>query len=492
MKRFSPREFLWLCAPVALIGAAIAVVKVVNPQRDADAVIVLDVTNTFDEKHRPNESQPILEMTSVGQRDGLRPVLTADGDAPTFSYSWTAIARGGPKDEIGIFYSQKLVARGEGHSRVIAQESNSNPPDYTDRGNQITLFPFGDDYSEITMSRTLRYEDLPLWTKQLEWHGDIVALPRDAGAIIKSQWVKPSAFPALARVRGAARVTKTFPIALDLKKIQAIQALELQPPLPSTIDRGADTSVTSQLRDDKRRVHARLIAVDGGQNRLLWSGYESADSPYLVPVPLPKRGLPARNSQFFKLRDVPPQWGEIVYLVDAAYDPNAVRKNTPGRNTAGNGNYCDAAEIERLKRAGWSVFSQRLTVRKKGETIKAATYPKTPNLQLSETKTSVSNGNWVIQARLKYSGPKPKPADYHISPDAPKFSTTDGQSVVFKPMNFGVETTSATPDEYKVNVIIPLKAASKPRPVIMKLEVADERAAPLQIEAKLTVPKTPA
>ena len=101
MKRFSLREFLFLCAPVAVVGAGFIAVRLLHPPRDPDAVIALSVTR---DPNPPDLSTPL---------------------EPELSFGWNAEARGGPQDEIQLLYSQKLVALGANRSQILFQQPAS-------------------------------------------------------------------------------------------------------------------------------------------------------------------------------------------------------------------------------------------------------------------------------------------------------------------------------------------------------------------------------
>ena len=464
MKRFSPREFLFLCAPILLVGAGFIAVRLLHPPRDPDAVIALRVTRDPNPRRAWGSAQP------------------------TFDFEWKARAQGGPSEQVQLLYTQKLVAlgNGDGRSQVIFQDPASPATPNANNINSGGGGSFSRDFTEASQNLSIPYEALPLWTKRVEWRGDFVAAPlqSNSGSVVATGL--PATFTMLARIKGAARATKTFPVAFDARQINPIQSLALQTVNPSNAAKGADICVTTRFRDQQRRVHARLVAVNGGKNRLLWHKPETSDGTYLVNSEDSGYSSIWINSRLFKLRDVPAQWGEIVYIVDAVYNPDAANLNV-----AGDTRDCDAAEIERLKRAGWLHFSRRITVRKAGATIKPVIYPQTPNTQFLDAKTSVSKTDWIITARLRYNGPKLKPGE-ELDSQGPEWIEANGKysDIDRSGSTYGIRK-GTKPDEYLATITVPLKALGQPRPITMKMDIADTHAAPLHFQTKLQIPGAP-
>ncbi len=467
MKRFSLREFLWLCAPIALVGAGIVAVRLLHPPRDPDAVIALSVTRN---SNATNLSTPA---------------------AAELSFGWDAEAKGGPQDDIQLLYAQKLVALGKGRSQILFQEPLT-PATSNVAGVSVNSGGGGLGPALYTKSQNMSvpYQSLPIWTKRVEWRGDFVAVPLQPGSKNGSGAGIAATFPILARIKGAARKSVSWPLRFDAGQLNAIRSLDWQIAAPDDAAWGADTWIRTRFLDTKRRICARLVAVDGGVVRPLWSNYESAevDNPLWISGQESGIGSTWTKDQIFKLRDVPAQWGEIVYLVDAAYDPAANNANTMG-DTKG----CDLAEIARLKQAGWLRFARRVTVRRAGAKIVAPNYPQTPNTKYLGTKTSISPTDWVITARLRYDGPKLGPNEELYISDGPTFLGADGKTTLSggNGGSYGIKP-SAKPGEYLAEITVPLKALGQPRPVTLKMDIADTHAAPLHFETKLQVPRAPA
>ena len=224
--------------------------------------------------------------------------------------------------------------------------------------------------------------------------------------------------------------------------------------------------------------------------RPLWNNYENAgaDSPLWITGQDSGIGSTWTKDQTFKLRDVPAQWGELIYLVDAAYNPNANNANTMGDTKD-----CDAAEIERLKKAGWLTFSRRVTVRRAGAKIVAPNYPQTPNTKHLGTQTSVSKTDWIITARLRYDGPKLQPNQELYISEGPNFVGADGKFTLSggNGMSYGIKP-GAKPGEYLAQITVPLQSLGQPRPITLQMDIADSHAAPLHFQTKLQVPRAPA
>ena len=462
MKRFSLREFAFLCAPVAVVGAGFVGVQLLHPPRDPDAVIALDLAIV------PNSQMSLVNSQNLG-----------------FNFEWKAKAQGGPQDDIQLLYSQKLVALGNGRSQIVYQEPASPAVPRINGFSSSGSGSSGDAFREISQNIGIPHNALPTWTKRLEWRGDVVAVPLQSGVKNVSGVGLPATFATLARIKGAARASETFPVAFDVKKLGPLQKLQLETVSPTNAAKGADTCVTTQFREGKRRVYARLVAFDGTQKRQLWNDFSQLGERYWVAGQGTGFSSIWRDSQLFKLRDVPAQWGEIVYLVDAAFAPN------PG-NTIGDSQAVNAAEIARLKKAGWLVFSKRLTVRRAGAKITAPNYSATPNTQFLGAQTSLSKTDWIITARLQYNGPKLKSDEELDSPYGPEFFEANGKSALsgVNGMSYGIKQ-GTKPKEYLATITVPLKALGQPRSLTMKMEIADAHAMPLHFQTKLTVPKTP-
>ena len=330
MKRYALREFALLCAPLALIGASFWVVRALHPPPDPDALIRLGVTPA-----------PVTQLSPS-----------------QFYFAWTAVATGGPKNDATLGYAQKLVATGHGHSRTILSDPPAAAPAKPTASVRWISPGLAKSQSYLTFNWSVPYRELPIWTERVQWQGEVVAIPRDAATRATSAGALPVAtLQSWAQIKGAARAAKGFPVSVDAKQLAPLGKCE-----PGTISRfnaglGADTCAKIDLRDLDHRVFKRLIAFDGTKQRELWrNGASEAKGVYASQETSNSEGRSV-NLQLWKLRDVPAQWGEIVYLVDVVFDPNGSKSGEKS---------CDAREIARLTGAGWFHASCRLMVRAKG------------------------------------------------------------------------------------------------------------------------------
>lgn len=472
MKRFSPREILFLCAPVAVIVAVLVGLQLRNPPRDPNSVIALSVTSV---------ANPPTTLKKT-----------------TFNFEWNAKAQGGPRNEIELLYAQQFVALNADGSRsqIIFQKPNSRTAPNIQIIHAGQSDKSGPALEEQSQNIGIPYENLPIWAKRVEWRGDFVALPLQSGQKNASGVGIPATFSTLARIKGAARVTKTFPVSFDAKRIRPFQQLKLVPVTLQQAIEGADTGVATELRNSPRKIHARLIAFDGTKTRQLWSNSNPADnawpnSKYWVTRSFDfSSNFFQSNSQLFKLRDVPAQWGELIYVADAVFDPDP-SKATMARGAYNYNTAAPADEIEHLKKAGWEYDSKRLIVRKAGATIVAPTYPKTPNSQYVGTRTSISKAGWAITVRWKHR--QPKAGVGSGSGSRMSFVGADGKPTFVGAAQIAFPSSkNSNPNEPSETIIIPLNKLGQPRPVTLKIEIGDGLAAPLRVETKLMVPKAPA
>ena len=189
--------------------------RLLHPPRDSDAVIALSVK---DMTNVPDGSKLILTITTGDPSLDLRPL----------KFAWKATAQGGPQDEIQLLYTQKLVASGNGRSHIVFQESGALALPVINGISFSPSYKSGEALRQKKQKIDIFYDSLPIWTKRLEWHGDFVAVPLQPG--VKNSWSAsvPGTFSTLARIKGAARVTKTFPVSFDAEKAAAFQKLELE------------------------------------------------------------------------------------------------------------------------------------------------------------------------------------------------------------------------------------------------------------------------
>jgi hypothetical protein len=451
MKRVAVKEILLLCLPVLLVFLAIFATRVLFPGRDPNSQVVLNVTPDFTER--------------------------VNGLPKKFSFAWDATAHGGPEWNYRIGYRQRIVASGRGRSQVMLDGSKVTP------GFDLMVFSTRLDNGaskSLKQEITLPVEQLPVWAEKFAWQGDIVAAPASDRAAGNWGPVSPAELQALARTKGAARFTKSYPIPVSKSQLDPIRKCLIEPVNPHNAAAGADTCVTVRVINQSRKVFSRLIATDGKNARVLWWNGMEARTPYWITQQGTAQSPFAvwQTSELFQLKDVPASWGEISFLIDIVYDPKATG-HAPSSN-------CDAATITKLKNGSWVHSSRRLILRKKGTTIVPRVFPRTPNTQLLDVQTSLSPQHWIIEARLRYSGQRAEP--HFDSPNGPEFSNLKGfyddlmigSSYIVKP--------GKKPKEWIAEIKVPRANLKRVRPIIMKLEISDEDAAPLIISKKLQIP----
>ena len=149
MKRFLPSEFWLLCAPIALLGAGIYAWSVLHPPPDPNSKIVLNVMRN-----------PNAQISGGSQ----------------LSFGWLATASGGPNYERSIGFAQTLIANGDGKSQLIFRDPQTIKPISMGVGTKSSSQNEG---SQISQDLVLSYDELPLWTKTLQWRGEFVSAPEN-------------------------------------------------------------------------------------------------------------------------------------------------------------------------------------------------------------------------------------------------------------------------------------------------------------------------
>ena len=443
-----------MCAPIALFAAGTWLVRVLNPPPDPNSEIELSVAR-----------DPNAQVSGGNQ----------------ISFGWRAEATGGPSDKRSIIYAQSLVASSHGRSRVLYGLPPKTNTSYINVGNSSSSFNQPGS-SQISQTLVFTYDDLPVWTQKLRWQGNVVSAPQNSDAPGQLGVAAVSALQQEAQIKGATRVVTQIDVPLDAQQLGAISELKLGKVNFDEAARGADTHITETMRDVERHAFERLVAFDGHTRRELWR----PNHPDSFQVRIKQQGDSGsdrwEDSQLFKLHAVPASWGEIIYLVDVVANPNS--KKLAG-NTRHVTKTCDAKEIARLKKTGWLHFSRRLVVRKNGQTITAPVYSPTPNTQLMGVETSLSPKIWTIKVRLHYRGPNSSGLE---SPYGPDFSETNGQNLNLEYSATGIN--DAKPGEKLMTIDIPTKNLGRARPIQLRLEIADNEAAPLIIKQNLQIPQT--
>lgn len=447
MKPFLPREFWLMCAPIALFGAGIYVLRATNPPLpplDPNAKIQLKVEHDTD-----------------------YPAKSTGGN---LIFAWQAVAQGGPTRDWRFGSAQSLVALGRGKTELLYREPRPITNARVGASSSMGII------NEVGGSLSLPYDAVPIWTQKLEWRGDVVALPNSGTPGPRHSWATPATLQQWATIKGATRVTKTIAVNFDPQRLRLISELKLDKVNPANVKLGADICVTTIARNLKRHSFARLIAFDGHTRRDLWS-YEK--DPHDLWVSQQGTSMTETDWSYllFKLRDVPASWGEITYLVDPAFDPKG--------NSFGSDTPCDAGEIARWKQRGWQHFSRRLLVRKTGQTISKPTYSSTPNTDFFGVESSRTAQKWTIKVRLRYHGPD-KLYDLD-SPSGPEFFEANGKLASFRYDSYGIDK-SQRPGEQVMTITVLTKNLGQARAIKMKLQIADSDAAPLIVNQTLQIP----
>ncbi|MDQ3812395.1 MAG: hypothetical protein M3347_00420 [Armatimonadota bacterium] len=188
----------------------------------------------------------------------------------------------------------------------------------------------------------------------------------------------------------------------------------LEPVNPFNAQSGADTCVTLEVithnaPPNMRWLHARrLVALKNGKRRVLWHD----NTPGRVSPWLSQQGSHFADMQIenflFKLRDVPTEYGEIIFAWDMLAQP--ARQNDT--------KWVSVAEIQRAAKGGGLRISKRLVVRRDGQKIAQPAFRPKPSLRVwgayvKRLPTPEWNGNDVeIVLRLLYTGRAQNPRLY--------------------------------------------------------------------------------
>ncbi len=330
MKRLPLRELVLMCAPIALIGG----------------VILFSLW-----RRSPNIALSLETWPSA----------TFDPDGGEVQFAWQTKVRGGTKDSFRLGYHQRVVAVFQDKEKVIF----SDAPGSSMLGN-VTIGSGVSDWPPNTASLLMRLQwegvDIPLAAKRLEWRGEVVAVPRE-GSLMPT----PSSAAQLAKwakMKGAARVVRTFPIKFDASK-NAIKECTLEPVNATNASKGADTCVTTEVRRQARRACRRLVAFDGKTTRILWNDKADGSNRFWKNQRFQTVAGWSREEILFRLRDVPHEWGEIVWLYDVVF-----LEDQPNLDEAAT----DVKTLEAHERAGGLHMSRRVVVRAKGQVIAAPVF----------------------------------------------------------------------------------------------------------------------
>lgn len=443
MKRLPAREMILLCAPILLSAGAFFILR--RAPKDPNAKIALSLTS--------------LPSTLNTKRNA------------GIAFAWQAKAVGGPKYGYRFGYRQQIVAVTTKGETVVFAEPRGNLVVNSSSMGSSNQTP-GKDAS---ISRDTRVDDehVPLTTKRLEWRGEIVAVPLEEGVI--SAPAVAAQLQKWATMTGAARVVKTFPIAFDARK-NAIKECLLEPVNTTNASKGSDTCITTEVRRAARRVCRRLVAFDGKTKRVLWDDNAGGRNSYWQSSQSTGSMGWERENVLFRLRDVPREWGEIVWLYDVVF--------VDGKPDHDNQN-ASLGTIDALERAGGLRLSRRLVVRAKGKTVALPAYQKTPNLQLQSLKIQKFPTGAQIEISMLYVGKRAKP-EIDV-PGFVEFFDSKGSSVQGLNQSYRVKRGAKT-NEWVLAIVLKNPEKAPPK-MSLNVEIADEDAAPLRIKRDIVLPK---
>lgn len=316
-----------MCAPILLIGAIWLVPRLRHPSKDPNAVISLTV-----------ESKPSIQKNNPQH--------------PTLNFAWEATATGGPEYGYRIGFREKIVAITPSRRFVVY----SNPPIFfSSLGGGSTgssNSSFNPGQSAITQHNLSMVADKVPLGAQLQWEGEIVAVPRrEADYVV--DYASAAQIAQWSRIKGAAHVKKTFVIPYETNQ-NAVWKFSQEPVNATNAAQGVDTCIAVEARDLKRRVYPRLVAFDGKTRRVLWDYNESGRNSYWKGILSEWRQPIKRDVFLFQLAKVPASWGEITFLWDTVYSDQLPETGEE---------YVDLGTIEKWKKAGGIGFSKRVVLR---------------------------------------------------------------------------------------------------------------------------------
>ncbi len=146
----------------------------------------------------------------------------------------------------------------------------------------------------------------------------------------------------------------------------------------------------------------RLVANKNGRSRVLWHDNQAeSKTPSLLVSSQGTRSVARRDDELLlKLRDVPPDAGELIFICDALAAPSQ-KARWEGEKLV------DIATLNRIAKRGGVRLSHRLTLRRAGQKISARNFPDTKPLKAVEGKIFIiqpadPNGN-DVQIELHFT-----------------------------------------------------------------------------------------
>lgn len=270
-------------------------------------------------------------------------------------------ASNSPQEGINIRYDERVVAKGHGHTQVIFGTAPSPTPPYLSSWFQNGG---GGGWSRASTNSISRLQgetiELPVWTTQLEWQGEVAAAPRENGG--DSRPAPSATIQALGQLRGAAYMKKKLPIPVSSQAVDPIQKFQLEPLGSANVSSDVkslhiDTCVRFEFKNSKSRIFRQLVAFDGKTRRILWSEGADFSNPYGYSenIHTSSNYPKASDALLLRLRKVPTSWGKVTLFFNIAFAPQL--------NAGADWEGCDEATFRKLKSQGWLAFSRKLVVR---------------------------------------------------------------------------------------------------------------------------------
>ena len=193
-----------------------------------------------------------------------------------------------------------------------------------------------------------------------------------------------------------------------------ISKFQIEPVTPQQAVQGADTSLTIQtaMHNVPKNVRwyysRRLVAHQNGRWRTLWSD-EEKESSLLLPSYGWRSDETREDTLLWKLREVPPAAGELVFVWDALAQPVSHQLDMS------NEKFVDSATLKRAAKSGGARLSRRIVLRRQGQIIRAANFPDSKPLSVAEgkiflmDKSDYTGSDVQIELYLNYQATQHEP-----------------------------------------------------------------------------------
>ncbi|RYX86209.1 hypothetical protein EON83_03025 [bacterium] len=299
------REITLLCLPIALIGG------------------IFGWGQWQKRLYTPN-----IELTVDMDFDGKLPTLAKPfGFSPDekLSFGWVANLKGGPEPSYRFGWNERIIAKTRSGSVVVWKQNTAPKAWQLDAisGFYFTTpvnctFSSSQNLNRSTHSHRYEVDELalPLDTQNLEWQGEIVAIPSNNADI----WQSPLPSTTLenwAQIDGAVKWQRNVALPYNPKNPVIIRS-QKSPHLGSNNN---EIKVEVLSRRLNRRAFRSLSTFDGKTKRVLWT---DADSINTYCQSIGNGGYSARDGESltFDLNRVPASWGEVTFLCDTVFDIN--------------------------------------------------------------------------------------------------------------------------------------------------------------------------